>query len=107
MTLDKIICNDFYKFAAVNNYMTAVNNFPGWCGLRMPRHSNNQGWILSVGAFVGGELYLSWMQLFPSPLLPLFFFLLQGLTRGHCLGVVTRVDSVTHEYFRRNDKASS
>jgi hypothetical protein len=36
-----------------------------------------------------------------------FFFLLQGLTRGHCLGVVTRADSVTHEYFRRNDKAGS
>jgi hypothetical protein len=44
------------------------------------------------------------MQFFPSPLLPLFFlylllflsFLLQGLTRGHCLGVVTRADSVTH-----------
>jgi hypothetical protein len=81
----------------------------------MSRHSENQGWVLSVGAFVGGELYLSWMQFFPSPLLPLFFllfiafsfFLLQGLTRGHCLGVVTRADSVTHEYFRRNDKAGS
>jgi hypothetical protein len=68
-----------------------------------------------VGAFVGGELYLSWMQFFPSPLfafiLSLFItflsFLLQGLTRGHCLGVVTRADSVTHEYFRRNDKAGS
>jgi energy-coupling factor transporter transmembrane protein EcfT len=81
----------------------------------MPRHSENQGWILSVGAFVGGELYLSWMQFFPSPLLPLFFllfiafsfFLLQGPTRGHCLGVVTRADNVTHEYFRRSDKAGS
>jgi hypothetical protein len=49
---------------------------------------------------------------FQAPLLPLFFlysllfsfFLLQGLTRGHCLGVVTRADSVTHKYFRRNDK---
>jgi hypothetical protein len=57
-----------------------------------------------VGAFVGGELYLSWMQFFPSPfiafILFLFitfsFFLLQGLTRGHCLGMVTRADSVTH-----------
>jgi hypothetical protein len=55
------------------------------------------------------------MQFFPSPfiafVLSLFitfsFFLLQGLTRGHCLGVVTRADSVTHEYFRRNDKAGS
>jgi hypothetical protein len=42
--------------------------------------------------------------LFPSPfiafilfLLFLFLsFLLQGLTRGHCLGVVTRADSVAH-----------
>jgi hypothetical protein len=66
-----------------------------------------------VGGFVGGELYLSWMQFFPRPLLPLFFllfinfsfFLLQGLTRGHCLGLVTRADNVTREYFRRNDKA--
>jgi hypothetical protein len=63
--------------------------------------------MLSVGAFVGGELYLSWMQFFPSPLLPLFFLLFQGLTRGHCLGVVTRADSVTHEYFHRNDKVGS
>jgi hypothetical protein len=66
-----------------------------------------------VGAFVGGELYPSWMQFFPSPLFPLFFslfiafsfFLLQGLTRGHYLGVVTRADNVTHKYFRKNDKA--
>jgi hypothetical protein len=79
----------------------------------MPRPSEDQGWVLSVGAFVGGELYLSWMEFFPSPLLPFLlfiafsFFLLQGLTRGHCLGVVTRADSVTHEYFHRNDKAGS
>jgi hypothetical protein len=73
--------------------------------------------ILSVGAFVEGELYLSWMQFFPSPFLPLFFSLftfssffflfIQGLTRGHCLGVVTRADSVTHKYFHRDDKAGS
>jgi hypothetical protein len=70
---------------------------------------------LSVGAFVGGELYLSWMQFFPSPLLPLFFlffiyfsfFLFQGLTRGHRLGVMTKADSVTHEYFQRDDKDGS
>jgi hypothetical protein len=49
---------------------------------------------------------------FPSPFLPLFFYLLflllflfiQGLTRGHCLGMVTRADSVTHEYFHRDEK---
>jgi hypothetical protein len=71
--------------------------------------------ILPVGAFVEGELYPSWMQFFPSPLLPcsffsllfFFFFLFQGLTRGHCLGVVTRADSVTHKHFHRDDKAGS
>jgi hypothetical protein len=36
----------------------------------------DQGKVLSVGAFVGGELYLSRMHFFPSPLLPLFFLLL-------------------------------
>jgi hypothetical protein len=50
---------------------------------------------------------------FPSPLLPSFSFiaflsfLLQDLTRGHCLGLVARADSVTHWYLRRNDKAGS
>jgi hypothetical protein len=51
---------------------------------------------------------------FPSLLLPSFlfycfsfFFLLQGLTKGHCLGLVARADSVTHWYLRRNDKAGS
>jgi hypothetical protein len=29
--------------------------------------------MLHVGAFVEGELYLSWMHFFPSPFLPLFF----------------------------------
>jgi hypothetical protein len=71
--------------------------------------------ILPVDAFVEGELYPSWMQFFPSPLLPLFFLslflflfiLVQGLTIGHCLGVVTRADSVTHKHFHINDKAGS
>jgi hypothetical protein len=66
-----------------------------------------------VGAFVGGELYLSWMHFFQALLLPylsfiaFLYFLLQGLTRGHCLGLVARADSVTHWYLRRNDKAGS
>jgi hypothetical protein len=70
--------------------------------------------ILPVGAFVEGKLYPSWLQLFPSPFLPLFFlfficffFLFQGLTRGHYLGVVTRADSVTHKHFHRDDKVGS
>jgi hypothetical protein len=27
--------------------------------------------------------------------------------RGHCLGMVTRADSVTHKYFRRDEKDGS
>jgi hypothetical protein len=72
--------------------------------------------MLSVGAFVEGELYPSWMQFFPIPFLPLFFLYLlclllflfiQGLTGGHCLGMVTRADSVTHKYFHRDEKVGS
>jgi hypothetical protein len=69
--------------------------------------------VLSVGASVGGELYPSWMHFFQALLLPLFFiycfsfFLLQGMTIGHCLGMVTRANSVTHWYLHRNDKAGS
>jgi hypothetical protein len=51
---------------------------------------------------------------FPSPFIAFIFyfiaflsFLLQGLTRGHCLGLVARADSITHWYLRRNDKAGS
>jgi hypothetical protein len=57
---------------------------------------------------------------FPSLFLPLFFlalffylfFLLlflfiQGLTRQHCLGMVTRANSVTLKYFHRDEKVGS
>jgi hypothetical protein len=76
--------------------------------------------MLSVGAFVEGELYLSWMHFFQArsclySFLALFFYLLflvlflfiQGLTKGNCLGMVTRVDSVAHKYFHRDEKAGS
>jgi hypothetical protein len=76
--------------------------------------------MLSVGAFVEGELYLSWMHFFHArsclySFLALFFYLLflllflfiQELTRGHCLGMVTRADSVTHKYFHRDEKVGS
>jgi hypothetical protein len=73
--------------------------------------------MLSVGAFVEGGLYLSWMQFFPNLFLPLFFsfisffffffFFIQGLIRGHCLGMVTRANSVTHKYFHRDEKVGS
>ena len=49
--------------------------------------------------------------LFPSPFIAFILYLLlflpfflQGLTRGHCLGLVTRADSVTHWYLRRDDR---
>jgi hypothetical protein len=72
--------------------------------------------VLPVGAFVEGELYLSWMHFFQahsflysfySCFILLFAFFVQELTRGHCLGMVTRADSVTHKYFHRDEKASS
>ena len=62
---------------------------------------------MSVGAFVGGELYPSWMHFFQAPFIAFILFisfLPQGMTRRHYLGVVTRDDSVTHWYFRRNTR---
>jgi hypothetical protein len=72
-----------------------------------------------MGAFVEGELYLSWMHFFQarsflysfSCFILLFFLLLflfiQGLTRGHCLDMVTKADSVTHKYFHKDEKVGS
>jgi hypothetical protein len=71
--------------------------------------------MLPVDAFVESELYLSWMQSFPSPFMPFIlfvisffvafsFFCAQEIIRGHCPGVVTSGDSVTHKYFHRNEK---
>jgi hypothetical protein len=66
---------------------------------------------LPVGAFVEGELHLSWMQFFPSPFMPFipysYCFFFKKLIRGHCPGVVTSSGSVTHKYFHRNEKAGS
>jgi hypothetical protein len=64
---------------------------------------------LPVGAFVEGELYLSWMQIFPIPFMPfiLYCFFIQEIIRGHCPGVVTSGDNVTHKYFHRNEKVGS
>jgi hypothetical protein len=71
--------------------------------------------VLPVGAFVEGELFLSLMHYFQahSCLYSFSFFysflsfFVQELIRGHCLGMVTRADSVTHKYFRRNEKVGS
>jgi hypothetical protein len=58
---------------------------------------------LHVGAFVEGELHLSWMQMFPSPFMPFIFILIsfsfKKLVRGHCPGVVTSGGDVTHTHF--------
>jgi hypothetical protein len=67
--------------------------------------------MLPMGAFVEGELYLSWMHFFQAHSCLLFFYLLlilvQELIMGHCPGVVTTSDNVTHKYFHRNEKAGS
>jgi hypothetical protein len=53
------------------------------------------------------------MHFFQALLLPhlsfiaFLSFLLQGLTKGNCLGLVARADSITHWYLRKNDKAGS
>jgi hypothetical protein len=36
-----------------------------------------------------------------------FFFFAQEIIRGHCPGMVTNGDSVTHKYFHRNEKVGS
>jgi hypothetical protein len=68
--------------------------------------------VLPVGAFVEGELYLSQMHFFQAhsflySFIIFFFFFVQELIRGHCLGMVTRADSVTHKYFHRDEKVGS
>jgi hypothetical protein len=71
--------------------------------------------MLPVGAFVEGELSLSWMHFFQAHFCLYSFysfysficFFVQNLIRGHCLGMVTRADSVTHKYFRRDEKVGS
>jgi hypothetical protein len=59
---------------------------------------------LPVGASVEGELHLSWMQMFPSPLVPFIIILIsfsfKKLVRGYCLCVVTDGGNVTHKRFK-------
>jgi hypothetical protein len=48
--------------------------------------------------------------IFSKPILTfilLFTFFVQELNRGHCLGMVTRANSVTHKYFHRDEKDGS
>jgi hypothetical protein len=73
--------------------------------------------MLPVGAFVRRRAVPVLDAFFPSPFLPFILFILlsfiafpffvQELIRGHCPGVVTSGDSVTHKYFHRNEKVGS
>jgi hypothetical protein len=74
--------------------------------------------MLPMGAFVRRRAVPVMDAFFPSSFLPfiLFLFILlsfiaflfvQELIKGHCPGVVTNGDSVTHKYFHRNEKAGS
>jgi hypothetical protein len=72
-----------------------------WIVLTMGAVKAGECNALPVGAFVEGELHLSWMQLFPSPFMPFilysYYFFFKKLIRGHCPGMVTSGDSVTHK----------
>jgi hypothetical protein len=61
-----------------------------------------------VGAFVEGELHLIMDVIVSKPIQCLLFLVLllfllcfKGKARGHCLGLVTRGDSVTHKHFTK------
>jgi hypothetical protein len=85
----------------------------------MPKHVGammaKDAKVLPMGAFVEVELSLSWMHFFQAhSCLYSFYsfysficFFVQKLTRVHCLGMVTRADSVTRKYFRRDKKVGS
>jgi hypothetical protein len=72
--------------------------------------------MLSVGAFVEASCTCHGCNFFQARsclysflylLFLLLFLFIQWLTGGHCLGMVTRADSVTHKYFHRDEKAGS
>jgi hypothetical protein len=61
---------------------------------------------LHVGAFVKGEMHLSWMQMLPSPFMPfiliyLFSFSFNKIIRGHFPGMVTMLPTRTFKEMRR------
>jgi hypothetical protein len=67
---------------------------------------------LLVGAFVEGELHLSWMQFFSKPIHAFYSFLFisfffKRIIKEHFTGVVTSGDIVTHKYFHINEKVGS
>jgi hypothetical protein len=77
--------------------------------------------MLSVGAFVEGELYLSWMHFFQARsclysfscfillfvFASSFSFFYSRVNQRTLPVMVTRVDNVTHKYFHRDEKGDS
>jgi hypothetical protein len=65
---------------------------------------------LPVGAFVEGELHLSWMQMFPSPFMPFYsyffiaFFFFQEANQGTLPWRGDQWWQFYHKYFHRNEK---
>jgi hypothetical protein len=63
---------------------------------------------LPVGAFVEGEMHLSWMQMLPSPFMDfifiLYLFFFKKLIRGHRPSMVTSGGNVTKKHFHENEK---
>jgi hypothetical protein len=83
-----------------------LGHVSGWGGkgcLGKGCSESREMYVLLVGASEEGELNLSWMQMFPSPFMPLSFILIsfsfKGIVRGHCPGVVTSGGNVTHKHF--------
>jgi hypothetical protein len=67
--------------------------------------------VLPVGAFVEGELHMSWMQFFQAQFMPSilysYFFFFKKIIKGHFPGVVTSGGNITPKYFHRNEKVGS
>jgi hypothetical protein len=51
--------------------------------------------------------FILFLALFFYFLFLLLFLFIQGITKGHFLGMVTRADSVTHKYFHRDENNGS
>ena len=64
-----------------------------------------------MGAFIEGEMHLSWMQFFQAKFIPFilysYFFFFKKLIMGHFPSMVTSGGSVTHKYFHKNEKVGS
>jgi hypothetical protein len=53
--------------------------------------NNKEVHILLVGAFVEGELHLSWMKMFPSPFMPFILYSLLLFLSRHTPTTTTKI----------------